>query len=525
MVHSDLPFQAHKLIDDVKLTPVGLKWAPEELRSHRGVVLACVQANWECLEFAPHVMLADREVILAAVRQKGGGRALQWAAPKFRSDQELAALAKYGQANSPGAGQAWISFSSEGGVGAGLRYSWRSSRILEVESPVELGRPTAELFNKPSAGHVFGGPLLRLLFVSNSSQCPGKAPVVIQLQLPLDLRTCTPLVRMATCKAAPQPREKEQTAQQRRYVSDVGRLCTLEELHKIFCQQYTAQEINEYWEDECELLPTEFRPECQSEQGPEPPTLWEVHLPDGSGDPQAQLSIVPDFRTRAQATGTLLKKKSWAVMDGFLSSAEADAMHVLVQRLLAEKRLKAGEVGGGMQAPDKRGDLISVAEETVLPEALDIAQQRILILLKELSGSVPALSTGPIESEPPMLACYPGGGARYVRHYDCMDAQRSKFTQQRLCTLILYLNPFWDAAHGGCLRLYPGLPGKEEDHVDVAPLHGRLLAFLCEGQNAHEVLPAWRPRFACTWWVREAEVSLDAWEAMEKEKQPRPAEL
>merc|ERR1719401_1269456 len=108
-----------------------------------------------------------------------------------------------------------------------------------------------------------------------------------------------------------------------------------------------------------------------------------------------------------------------------------------------------------------------------------------------------------------MMAVYPGGGARYVRHFDSL-AGASKM-QKRFCTLILYLNPFWESDHGGHLRLYPGLPGKEEKHVDVEPLHGRLLAFLCAGRNAHEVMPAWRKRFAITWWVRSTHIDVSGW--------------
>jgi hypothetical protein len=41
------------------------------------------------------------------------------------------------------------------------------------------------------------------------------------------------------------------------------------------------------------------------------------------------------------------------------------------------------------------------------------------------------------------LACYPGGGARYVRHTDASDA-----VPGRTVTALLYLNADWDAQVG-----------------------------------------------------------------------------
>ena len=48
-----------------------------------------------------------------------------------------------------------------------------------------------------------------------------------------------------------------------------------------------------------------------------------------------------------------------------------------------------------------------------------------------------------------MLAVYPSGGARYMRHCDNPDGNG------RVLTMLYYLNPGWRAAcHGGCLRLF-----------------------------------------------------------------------
>ena len=81
----------------------------------------------------------------------------------------------------------------------------------------------------------------------------------------------------------------------------------------------------------------------------------------------------------------------------------------------------------------------------------------------------------------PMLAVYPGSGAAYGRHLDSTGGQRSN---GRVLTLVLYLNPFWQPAHGGSLRLLEQLA--DETGTEVEPLHGRLVGFLCEDQNPHE---------------------------------------
>ena len=55
-----------------------------------------------------------------------------------------------------------------------------------------------------------------------------------------------------------------------------------------------------------------------------------------------------------------------------------------------------------------------------------------------------------------MVACYPGGGARYVRHCDnsCFAGKGERCNGRRL-TCILYLNPQWEALHGGELLYLP----------------------------------------------------------------------
>eukprot|EP00440_Ansanella_granifera_P030944 gb/GFBE01033603.1/.p1 GENE.gb/GFBE01033603.1/~~gb/GFBE01033603.1/.p1 ORF type:complete len:111 (+),score=9.96 gb/GFBE01033603.1/:1-333(+) len=106
-----------------------------------------------------------------------------------------------------------------------------------------------------------------------------------------------------------------------------------------------------------------------------------------------------------------------------------------------------------------------------------------------------------------MVARYPGGGASYARHRDSLPAHGSS---RRRLTAVFYLNPSWQAEHGGCLRAHfpgdvgqkvPGAqPSKETWTLDVEPVLDRLVLFPSEWLE-HEVLPAHADRMAITMWL------------------------
>ena len=81
----------------------------------------------------------------------------------------------------------------------------------------------------------------------------------------------------------------------------------------------------------------------------------------------------------------------------------------------------------------------------------------------------------------PMVAVYPGGRARYMRHVDNPDGNG------RLLTCLYYLNLGWVEGDGGELRLW-----REEGDVYTAtipPLLDRCVLFWSDGRVPHEVLP------------------------------------
>ena len=108
-----------------------------------------------------------------------------------------------------------------------------------------------------------------------------------------------------------------------------------------------------------------------------------------------------------------------------------------------------------------------------------------------------------------MLAHYPGGereGARYVPHLDNdpddpghREGEPGLRACDRAVTAILYLNPEWEEAHGGCLRVTLE-DGRGE--ADVAPSIGRLVLFDCR-RILHEVRPSYAGRWAMTAWIND----------------------
>lgn len=90
------------------------------------------------------------------------------------------------------------------------------------------------------------------------------------------------------------------------------------------------------------------------------------------------------------------------------------------------------------------------------------------------------------------VACYPGDGSRYVKHVDNPN------NDGRIITSIYYINKNWNTDRdGGMLRMFPA--GMDEV-ANIEPLFDRVLFFWSDRRNPHEVLPAYRNRYAITVW-------------------------
>ncbi|CAE7299055.1 EGLN1, partial [Symbiodinium pilosum] len=216
-----------------------------------------------------------------------------------------------------------------------------------------------------------------------------------------------------------------------------------------------------------------------------------------------------------------LASQGWGVIDGFLPGPEADELrsHVLQQRALG--KLQTGK--NSHEGPVRSTQDGSVAKDGPMkndeytfcdseggdaPPLRELTRRCNQLLAKlmvgqEAGSNLAELRTINLLQGHPMMAVYPGNGSAYGRHLDSTAGGRG--ANGRVLTLVLYLNPFWRQDHGGCLRILKQLADDGTAGTDVEPLHGRLIAFFCQDQNPHEVLPAWRDRVAVTIWYYDGD--------------------
>jgi hypothetical protein len=196
--------------------------------------------------------------------------------------------------------------------------------------------------------------------------------------------------------------------------------------------------------------------------------------------------------------------------------------------------------GDADQLPTNRGDLTCTLGTPSAPagahtdalETIEAAMEqfgRSLLDALEAASEDPEEGVGPLGSGPGgevfqyvsrsrmQVACYPGGGARYLPHVDNGDGDGRTHDFGRVLTIIYYLNDM-DAADGGALRIHllPEVAKGEPTliaavgaahtaeftaAVDVLPRAGLIVAFRAD-RVVHEVRPVHgRPRFALTVWM------------------------
>mmetsp|Transcript_72922 Transcript_72922/g.173711 ORF Transcript_72922/g.173711 Transcript_72922/m.173711 type:complete len:644 (-) Transcript_72922:11-1942(-) len=186
----------------------------------------------------------------------------------------------------------------------------------------------------------------------------------------------------------------------------------------------------------------------------------------------------------------------WAYQDGFLRGQEADDVRSFVLAAKAGGRLKLGtnahEGPAGEATKNDKYCFLSSSDG-----GLAACTHRVNQLMVKLLREVPLLSGVDMVQGQPMAAVYPGGGSRYGKHVD--STMEGRGNNGRVMTLLVYLNPYWKPADGGCLRLYKTMEDTE-GVIDIEPLHGRLVAFFCQNRCPHEVLPSYADRAAVTYW-------------------------
>ena len=119
------------------------------------------------------------------------------------------------------------------------------------------------------------------------------------------------------------------------------------------------------------------------------------------------------------------------------------------------------------------------------------------------------------------LAVCLGDGSRYDTHYDNMGGD-----DLRKLTALLYLQPAWTAAHGGCFRMFTRgepEPGGEPAFVDIAPVGGSLLVFWAD-EMVHAVNPSHalggedEHRWALTIWLQATDPRAIRFDAVTEER-------
>lgn len=190
-----------------------------------------------------------------------------------------------------------------------------------------------------------------------------------------------------------------------------------------------------------------------------------------------------------------LVERGWSLQPSFLSSGLTHDLAAECRRREAAGALAPAGVGRGeAQAVREgiRGDQIQWLEP-----GQSALCDRYLALMDELRQSLNrALFLG-LEEFECHFALYPPG-AFYQTHLD-----RFRDDDSRCVTAVLYLNPDWQPADGGELRMYLGAG----EALDIPPLAGSLVVFL-SGEFPHEVLVTHAERLSLTGWFRRRPVDV-----------------
>lgn len=187
-----------------------------------------------------------------------------------------------------------------------------------------------------------------------------------------------------------------------------------------------------------------------------------------------------------------LDRHAIAIIDHLLPE---DVLHRLLnesKELLGEGEFHPALIGRGVaeqRISEVRGDKILWLEPSHLTEA----QQLYFKFLEELRGSLSNYFRIGLPWFECHLATYPIGSF-YTRHFD-----QFRETNNRIFSVILYLNENWKNENGGHLRIY-----ENGTHRDIEPKMGRLVCFRSD-LIEHEVLVTNQPRFSITGWIRRDE--------------------
>lgn len=187
-----------------------------------------------------------------------------------------------------------------------------------------------------------------------------------------------------------------------------------------------------------------------------------------------------------------LDRHAIAIIDDFLPKEVLGELLAQSEQLFREGELEPALIGRGItekHISEVRGDKIKWLEKEELTSAQEQYFEFFELLREHLSNYF-RISLPWFECH---LATYPTGSF-YTKHYD-----QFRETNNRIFSVVLYLNENWKPQDGGQLRIHEG-----EEHYDIDPKMGRLVCFRSDIVQ-HEVLITSQPRFSITGWLRRDE--------------------
>ena len=190
-----------------------------------------------------------------------------------------------------------------------------------------------------------------------------------------------------------------------------------------------------------------------------------------------------------------LAERGWWLQSAFLAHDVTQKLADECRSRYAEGTLAPAGVGRGEEQAVRegiRGDHIHWLEEGQA-EVCDAY----LALMDELRQTLNRELFLGLEEFECHFALYPPG-AFYQTHLD-----RFRDDDSRCVTAVIYLNPDWQPADGGELRMHFA----DGSRLDIPPLAGDLLMFL-SGDFPHEVLVTQADRLSLTGWFRRRPVDV-----------------
>ena len=182
-----------------------------------------------------------------------------------------------------------------------------------------------------------------------------------------------------------------------------------------------------------------------------------------------------------------LAANDYVIVDDFISRELYSTIMQFFQQLEEDERLRKAGIGalGEYQVQSAiRGDLVYW-----LDEQKDLALSPFFELMTELKEKLLRYCYLSLSGAEFHLAKYPAGSF-YKRHLDQFNGRNN-----RVITVLLYLNEKWQPGNGGELKIY-----RDSGEYLVEPIANRLLLFKSD-MLEHEVLTTQVPRYSLTGWL------------------------